>query len=341
MAFEDFDWEKLLSRIAAGTCTPFIGAGACADYLPSGAALAEAFAEEHDYPFPEGGRDLSRVTQFMAVDHRDAQFPKNAMTRFFDLSPMTGAASTFRFQREQFQLKKPSGRLNGLIVDRKIPRFAEESGIHSVLADINSTLYLTTNYDDYMRRALVARGRNALSDFCRWTPQLFNTLSSPFDNGYIPSESKPLVYHLHGHASNAKSLVVTEDDYLDYTAYIAQDLARSKEGKGKKVMLPGFIRTAMTDHLLLFVGYRVRDENLRVVLRTLWQTLSPSSDQLNLAVQLSMEPGNTSAEVERMRVYLEKHYEISLRLHVYWGDAREFARELRKRLPASPGWANP
>ena len=333
MAFETFDWEKLLNRISAGTCTPFIGAGACAGYLPGGAALAAALAEEHGYPLPEGKNDLSRVTQFMAVDHRDAQFPKNALAQFFQLAPLGVGSPRFRYPSSQIFLKNREGRMSALLESRRIPSFeGDPDGLHSVLALINSNLFLTTNYDDFMRAALIVRGRSAVSDFCRWNPHLFKTFESPFDSGYKPDEFHPLVYHLHGRADVPSSIVVTEDDYLDFTAFIAQDLARSKDGKGKKVMLPGYIRTAITDHLLLFVGYSVRDENLRVVLRTLWQTLSPSADQLNIAIQLQGEQQTTTEEIRRIQAYIEKHYEISLRLHIYWGDSGDFARELRRRL---------
>ncbi len=59
MAFEQMDWQRLLSRIRAGTCTPFIGAGACGGHLPSGRQLSIALADEHSYAFSEGAGDLA------------------------------------------------------------------------------------------------------------------------------------------------------------------------------------------------------------------------------------------------------------------------------------------
>ena len=200
-----------------------------------------------------------------------------------------------------------------------------------MLSAVNGSIYLTTNYDDFMLMALLASRREAVKDFCRWTPTLLSDRSALAAN-FQPSPEHALVYHLHGHADEPRSIVVTEDDYLDFTVQVTRDLARSKGHIGQNVMLPGYVRKAITNNLLLFVGYSVRDQNLRVVLRTLWQALTPASDRLNIANQLRLEPGVTGADIDRIKTYLERHYEVSLKLQVYWGEAREFAAELRKRL---------
>ena len=46
------DWEILVARIKDGKCTPFLGAGVCAGYLPMGSELAEKMAEKLSTPFP-------------------------------------------------------------------------------------------------------------------------------------------------------------------------------------------------------------------------------------------------------------------------------------------------
>src|SRR5688572_19522930 len=71
---EELDWDLLIRRIAAGRCTPFIGAGACHGTLPLGAQIASAWADRHGYPLRDSG-DLARVAQFLAVK-KDPQFPK-------------------------------------------------------------------------------------------------------------------------------------------------------------------------------------------------------------------------------------------------------------------------
>ena len=41
----DDDWDMLLQRIKSGSCTPFLGAGACAGTLPLGADVARKWAD--------------------------------------------------------------------------------------------------------------------------------------------------------------------------------------------------------------------------------------------------------------------------------------------------------
>ena len=129
------------------------------------------------------------------------------------------------------------------------------------------------------------------------------------------------------------SIVTTEDDYTDFIVNISGELTFSKTGRGKKERLPGAIRKALKNNTLLFMGYHVGDQNLRVVLRLLSQTLGTADQRLNVAIQLSPETGvaDPSAVAEILE-YLENRYKWSLRLQVYWGDAREFATELRQKM---------
>ena len=72
----DEDWTSLLTSIFEyNECTPFLGAGACIPFFPSGQELAEKWAAEASYPFHH--KDLSEVAQFIAVNSggKAANFP--------------------------------------------------------------------------------------------------------------------------------------------------------------------------------------------------------------------------------------------------------------------------
>src|SRR5262245_40027618 len=75
----DTDWTVLLRWIRDGRCTPFLGAGASAEALPWGSAIARQWAKDYGYPFEDDG-DLIRVAQFVAVNY-DALFPKAELLR--------------------------------------------------------------------------------------------------------------------------------------------------------------------------------------------------------------------------------------------------------------------
>jgi SIR2-like domain len=328
MGFECVDWNKLMLAISEGTCTPFIGAGACAGSLPLAGDLAEALADDDGYVMEHSRRDLAAVSQFMAVTHTDGNYPKAEVANFFGMhAPRPGVLER-------------AGNLARLYHARKQLNLTDEDNPHAVLANLRSAIYLTTNYDDFMYQALNAR-RQSLGlqdvkrDFCRWTNSLYEQHRSPFDGGYDPSRQVPVVYHLHGHAGVPQSVVITEDDYTDFIVNISSAITVGKSGKGKKERLPGAIRSALRNNTLLFVGYGVADENLRVVLRLLSETLGAADKRLNVAIQLGPEHGlSDSLAIKKIHDYLERRYQWSLRLQVYWGEARDFASELRRQMKA-------
>lgn len=310
------DWQTLVDKIKAKACTPFIGAGACAGVLPTGAALAGQLlgaeyardsklrarvnagaaavdpAGRHVRKVPDPD-DLAQVTQFLAVQHEDNAWPKIQIANQWK----TIAA----------------------------PDFTRPDEPHAALADLNLPVYLTTNYDDFMVQALRAKKRDVKQEVCRWT-SLVHDQPSSFDDGYQPTPESPVVFHLHGNAELPDSIVVTEDDYLDFMVGISKDLAVAP---GQRPMLPPKIRSAITSKSLLFVGYSLNDVNFRVILRGLAGSLQPSSRHLSVAVQL---PPNSVEDPEHVQAYLDRYFSWIMNVRIYWGTAQAFATELRTRL---------
>src|SRR5262249_8101338 len=153
---------------------------------------------------------LVRVAQFLAVQE-DPMTPKEEiLRRFRDVPP---------------------------------PVFKEADEPHGVLAELPLPVYMTTNYDDFMVRALKDRYRDARRELCRWN-KLIADEPSVFDapGGFTPTPANPIVFHLHGH-SRPESLVLTEDDYLQFLAAMARNNS----------FLPPPIQTALAGSALLFI----------------------------------------------------------------------------------------
>jgi SIR2-like protein len=284
---EEKDWNILLQRIKNGKCTPFLGAGACFGTLPLGANIAQEWAEKYGYPLKD--RDsLIRVAQYMAVT-QDVMIPKEEII-------------------EQFKkVKLPDG------------FFKAPDEPHGVLADLPLPVYMTTNYDDFMMKALESRYKDPKREMCRWN-KLIKDQPSIFGSqpGFKPTPANPVVFHFHGHNEVPESLVLTEDDYLEFLAEITRD----------PDLLPSRIQEAMKASSFLFIGYSLADWNFRVLFQGLKQRL-----QGLLSVAVMLPPPGDSEETrqkEKAQNYM-KHYYEAMDLRVYWGTAREFAAELRKR----------
>jgi len=187
---KETDWDLLLRRIDQGKCTPFLGAGACWPHLPLSSQIAQDLAKKYDYPLPDID-NLPRVAQFLAIERRDAIFPKEIVI--------------------------------DILRGRKTPDFTSCELPHSVLAELPLPMYLTTNYDDFMIQALRQRRKEVEKEYCRWNR--FVSKEPPLlKKDFQPTVQKPLVYYLHGIWDVAESLVLTEDDYFDFLVNVSENI---------------------------------------------------------------------------------------------------------------------
>jgi hypothetical protein len=296
---DSIPWGTLIEQIEAKACTPFIGAGASYPVLPKARELAAQLLQQDEElsknlcPIVERD-DLAKVCQYLAVSHESSSWPKRKIAELLS------------------QLGPPS------IDDMNEP--------HRVLASIELPLYITTNYDDFMWCALRRRIPSAKREHARWTKNMLSTHDSVVDHGYVPSPIDPVVFHLHGHTGNIRTMVASEDDYLDFLVNVSKDLANSPNSLGQRVVLPLPVRTAITNTTLMFIGYGLADINFRVILRGLVGSLEQGEAETSLAVQFARDE-----DPLELQYYLERYFKWAFKLSVYWGSAQEFASELRSR----------
>jgi hypothetical protein len=220
----------------------------------------------------------------------------------------------------------PKERLADSFKKYAAPDFSARDEPHSVLSRLPLPIYMTTNYDDLMIRALKAQGKEGLRETCRWKSDI-KRLPSEFDGGYVPSAQRPVVFHLHGHLDVPRSMVLTEDDYLDFLMRITTD----------PQILPPRIQEAFTDSTVLFLGYGLTDWNFRVLFRALVEYLEKSSSRSHVSVQLPhVTPDMTAEQKESVQKYFDTYYE-NLRIRVFWGSCRDFVSELGRRWEAFNG----
>jgi hypothetical protein len=285
------DWNVILGRIEAGKCTPFLGAGVNYGILPLGSQIAQEWALEFGFPLNSSG-DLATVAQFLAVKHNDPVFPKDKILE--------------RFAKEKAaDFSKRDERLDCL----------------RALAELPLPVYLTTNYDRLMVEALRHNEKKPCHEVCRWHKGL-RFLPTVFGSRYTPDKDNPVVFHLHGSDEHVESLVLTEDDYLDFLVNI------SRNGK----LLPPRIQEALTSASLLFVGYRLRDVDFRVIYRGLVQSMEGSQRRLSVTVQMT-PPDDHVGDPNDAERFLTDYFK-ELKVAVYWGTAAQFAEDLRNRWRA-------
>jgi hypothetical protein len=284
------EWDVLIDSIKRKECTPFLGAGIASGVLPNGSELAQKLAQRFGYPFPDSS-NLTRVSQYVALV-RDRMTPK-------------------LFVLDDF--KKAS-----------VPDYTNASEPHGTLADLRLPIYLTTNYDPFMYNALRDRGWDPEREFYRWnrylkeflseTPSIFDT-----DKSYRPTAARPLVFHMHGNEQVPQSMVLIEDDYIDFLLNTSQP----------EYSLPLPVSRSLLDTSLLFIGYGMNDWNFRVLLGSIHRDRPLGIERLNVAV--IPKPKATKGAESATEAYLTKHFQ-TLNVRVHWASAQQFCVELRQRL---------
>jgi SIR2-like domain len=255
-ADDDHYW-LVASRLLAGKVVPFLGAGAnlcgrpdgepwrLGRYLPSGAELAELLAQRSRYPV-SGDNDLLRVSQYV-----DA---------------VLGERALYEYLRTTFDADYPPTALHELLAE--LPAVLRRRRVPPLLI-------LTTNYDDALERALDARGERyhllwyeakkgaARGRFIHRTEHGTVPVKRPNEYRGLAPAGWTVILKLHGAVDRldpkGDSYVITEDNYIDY-------LARG-DISGQ---IPVTLRDQMADSHFLFLGYSLRDWNLRVILHRIW-----------------------------------------------------------------------
>jgi hypothetical protein len=283
-SFTDRDWGILIKRIRDKKCTPFLGAGASYGVLPLGAEIARQWAELYEYPLDDTS-NLIAVAQFLALK-QDRMFPKEEIVRMF---------ATFNS-----------------------PDFKDDSEPHNVLASLSLPIYVTTNYDNFMTQALAKKDKDPRQELCRWNKYIKDT-PSVFDTDFTPTPANPVVFHLHGYNPFAESIVITEDDYMDFLVNISVE----------DELIPPAIRKAFTGSSLLFIGYRIADWNFRVLLRSLSRYMESGLQRTHFAV---ITPPTAATDMRtKAQEYLSEYYE-NIDVRVFWGTAADFLEKLSQRM---------
>lgn len=292
----DRDYRSMIDAITEGTLVPFFGAGVnlCGrpqdarwrrgEFLPSGQELATDLANTFSYPWSDT-RDLVRVSQYVAL--------------------IRGLGPLNRRLRHIFDIDYPPTPLHRFFAT--LPGMLRQKGYPPY------QLIVTTNYDDVLERAFkeanepydliiyVTRGSSEQrGKFLHWSPEGDVKLIDIANQYHLPLDrnrnlTRTAILKLHGAVDRLSepgtqrdSFVITEDHYIDY-------LTRSDISNLVPVTLSEKLRSSS----FLFLGYSLRDWNLRVILYRIWLEQQQKEDYRSWAIQMDPEELETRFWDER------------------------------------------
>lgn len=317
-------WDVLADAIRKRKCTPVISNQLMGNLIfgPE-SRIADSWATRENYPLA-GQRALTRVAQYLSVTRKDAVRAKARYLQFLNEQlldqasriPSIAPALIAEVRRERILT------FSQIATDRlKIPDFkAQPDNPLSVLATLDIPVYLTTSPHRLIEAALLAYGKQPRTEVYAWREDLEESLPTELlpDLGYKPDVQTPLVFHLHGIDDDPASLVLTEDDYLEFLVKITHDLPDT-------TVMPSAVRNAVSNHWLLLIGYRMHAWDLRVLLQGMIRGKSkrPRSFTVQLTPEATPALGNTA----RIQDYLTNYFD-SAQFDIYWGAADAFAQTL-------------
>jgi hypothetical protein len=327
----------IATGLREGNVVPFFGAAASAIYrpkaerwepgkpfMPFGGELAASLASAANYPtvdqvYEQAVSDVLQTVQQIAADI-PAEKAKEALTPV--LRKHVGAPPNLAIIASWAELQG-----NRRYIDHALRKsFAVDCSpglLHIKLASIEGTqLYVTTNYDDLLEKALACRQPHVIIDrgnkaglwvsvaggplqkAARTGSDLYDLLNDPATQ----QPSHPIVFKMHGSVDKNDPrndwYLITEEDYVDFLAgdnYVPPYVSALMEGKD-----------------ILFLGYSLEDWNVRVILRKLVKRAVP-------------EPVSFWAIV-RGRSDIEQQIWQARDVNIYPMDLGDFAEELAKQL---------
>jgi hypothetical protein len=313
-------WQQTIAeRIRSGKVVPVISNIVSNNLVLGGHdKLVADYAKYINYPLDD--YNLHRMAQFFSVTDENSTDPRVVKedyinfvkNRLFDLAEAEGQNQAALDELEEtfddITFAEFSDRLG-------YPRF-NQAATHPllILAEFPLPIYLTTSYHTFIETALKRAGKQPRTEICRWHKGL-EGIPTVFNDDYLPTKDEPLVYHLHGLDSLPGSMVLTEDDHMEFLVAISQNMGRETDP------IPRRVRQAMADSSLVLLGYGLRNWDFRVLF---WGLIKPRPlPQTSVSVQL------VPNEVERH--YLQK-YLGEFEFKVYWGDIDQYALELRQAV---------
>ena len=277
-----------------GKVIPFFGSGASlgkrspketpwvegqGDHLPTATELAGYLAHKTEFPRDEP-HDLAKVAQYYNV---------------------VGGRGPLQDDLHR-------------IFDRDYP----VTSMHNYLATLSTPLLIvTTNYDDLIERAFGDRPYDVVThttdpahgDQLLWLqhgkPGPVEVSSNKLD---INLSTVTVIYKMHGAVDRRDpargQYVITEDDYIDFLTRMM-----------KKKAIPAIFAEPFQTRHFLFLGYGLRDWNLRVVLSRIEKDMGRRKDIKSWAIQHNPSP-------------LEQRFWLERGVEVYDRTIEEFVERL-------------
>jgi hypothetical protein len=319
----------LAESIKSGLAVPILSDEALLDLaLPGHAGLAPAYAEYTGYTLDDR-ENLPRMARFYKLQRqREAQAEGRDFTAsdlradFFDFvknfiyahAEAAGADEDLLAEAEAQYAGSTVTEFAGLLGYPRLDGGAADP--LQVLANLPFRVLLTTSPYTFLETALAKAGKSPRTAVIRWRKDLRDLIDGAIPDvptGEDPARF-PLVCHLFGLESATNSLVLTEDDYLEFLVDV--NLAR---GENTRDSVPSPVRKALSGDLLV-LGFSLNSWAFRALYAGLIKSDDARAEKRGICVQLPPS--------EAEKAYLHDYLQREAHFEVAWQPLDEYAAGL-------------
>lgn len=288
--------------------------------------LTKIWAEQIEYPMSDD-HNIARVAQYRQVTSGFPEGARREYVKFLIDHLLELNENDERYKETVAKIRSLSKTpLFSEVVKRlEYPRF--EEGVQDplrLLAKLPLKIYITTSYSDFLERALIAEDKTPRTQLCFCKTTTGIKAEHLPDRDFTPTEKSPAVVHLFGLEDYTNTLVLSEDDHINF-------LMNAAELNYSLDINPAYLKLNLPGSGLLLLGYHLRDWEFRTLIRFISRIRKKeATDEAvpSIAIQFkrSLREEHRLIE-ERSLQYLEKMFR-KLDYKVKWSEAEDFVYEL-------------
>jgi len=330
-------WETIMPRISQGVVIPIVSSSfridqifreaddtfAAENALTLTEQLIAEWANLIAYPMQDK-HNLARVAQYYLVEQKDDPQARSRYLEFLKSFLLTIAAEDQNYADLVAKLKTRIQELTFSNIAQQLdyPRVSAGSvDPLRLLARLPLPVYITTSHSDFLERVLEAEGKKPRTQICFWSGEISSAAPEHrTDSEFTPTVTNPLVYHLYGLEAYPQTLVLSEDDYLNFLIAMVEDTNTLNP------VVPLGLRRALGESHLIMLGYNLADWDFRVLFRFILKFRRDEFSPRGMVIQLKKNT-RTAEDVERSLEYLG-HYFDRRKFDVDWNDPESFIQKL-------------
>ena len=285
--------------------------------------LTKEWSDLIGYPMPDI-HNLARVAQYFLVEQKDQVQARGKYIEFLKKFLLTIAQDDKEYVDlvNKLKVQIQEQQFSEIVRQLDYPRFPEDSEDPlRLLARLPLPVYITTSFYDFLERALDAEGKTPRTEICFWSGGRANARAEHrSDPNYEPTVTNPVVYHLFGLEDYPQTLVLSEDDFMNFLIAVAEDT------NTQHPIVPLKLRQALAESPLLLLGYQLRDWDFRVLFRFILRFRREDLSPRGMVIQLKPDRKRIGV-VEKAFQYLSNYLD-KRQFDVEWTDTESFIRRL-------------